>query len=1006
MSLRRLSLLAIAVQAAMIASPPAALAQTFANLRGRILDSSGAALPDALVSVRAPATGFEVSTRAAADGRYYIGALPSGGYRVVASASGFRAEVIEELKVDVGRALVRDFRLGVGGANETVVVRAELPLVDRATSAVGQVVPDAAVALVPLNGRHFADLAMLAPGAVAPSQAGFSTTPIRGVGALAINIAGNREESVGFVLNGISTNNLTFGSLIYEPPVSSIEEFRVDTSGYSAEFGHVGGAVINIVTRSGADRFAGELFEFVRNDLFDARNFFELASDRPHPFTRNQFGGSLGGPLRRGQTHFFAAYEGLRQRQGVDLNSLVLSDEQRDAVTDPVVRRLLRWLPRANLLDAGAPRFVGSAAAVADMDRWTLDLRHSAGVNDRFQLFYGSQEVDAVEPLSQGTTVPGFGNRSRPARSALTLGETHVFSSGLVNEVRAGRVRLEGGTYPANAINPADLGIDNGVSRAIGLPQISVAGGLTFGGPGTLPMGRFDTSYVVNDTLSRSLGAHGLRFGGEYRHFINENFAEGTGVFNFPSIAAFMSGTANAFNITLGERHSLIDQRAMGLFVQDRVAVNSRLSLDVGLRYDWHVTPTERHDRFVVFDAPSSSLLRLGVDRQAGIYRQNNRNVEPRLGAVWDVTGDGRTVLRAAYSVTADEPGTTAVRDTAANPPFASPLTAAGSISLSSAIATTRPGGLAPATVDPGFQNATMRAWNVNLQRQLTADMAVSGGLTMTQGRHLRLSRNINQPMDGSRPFPAISAASPILPGVALGNITQVESSGYSNYRGGWISLTRRLSRDLQFDTSYTWSRSLDTNSLNSSGFALQNAYDIAAQYGPSDFDSRHRLVLNAIYTGPTGGHLLTRGWQFATVVQAQSGNPVNIVTSNSALTGIANTVRPDLVAPLRVIGSVNRWFDPSSFAAVNRFGTLPRNAVVGPAFHSTDVSVIRNASLAAGTLLQLRLDVFDLFNHPNFGPPGNIVGSPTFGAITRTRLPTGEAGSSRQIQLAAKLMF
>ena len=263
-----------------------------------------------------------------------------------------------------------------------------------------------------------------------------------------------------------------------------------------------------------------------------------------------------------------------------------------------------------------------------------------------------------------------------------------------------------------------DFGIGNGVTRAIGLPQMIVAGALNFGGPGTLPQGRFDTSYVFTDTLSRASGRHSIRFGGEYRHFINENFAEGTGVFNFPSVAAFLAGTANAFNITLGERRSLIDQRAVGLFVQDQVTVHDRLTLELGMRYEWHVTPTERDNRFVVFDAARASLVRVGVDVDE-IYAQNNRNFEPRVGVAWQVSSDGRTVLRAAYARAVDQPGTTAVRDTAGNPPFGVPLTAAGAIPLASAVDAARPAGLAPATIDPEFRNASLQSWNVNVQRQL-----------------------------------------------------------------------------------------------------------------------------------------------------------------------------------------------------------------------------------------------------------------------------------------------
>jgi hypothetical protein len=233
-----------------------------------------------------------------------------------------------------------------------------------------------------------------------------------------------------------------------------------------------------------------------------------------------------------------------------------------------------------------------------------------------------------------------------------------------------------------------------------------------------------------------------------------------------------------------------------------------------------------------------------------------------------------------------------------------------------------------------------------------------------------------------------------------------VESTGFSTYHAGWVSVTKRLSAGLQFDASYTWSKSLDTNSLNSAGFAMQDGYDIPNQYGPSDFDARHRLALAASYSRPFTGHVLTRGWQVATVVQSQSGNPVNIVTPSSSLNGVPNSVRPDVIAPIRVIASVDRWFDASAFAAVDRFGNLGRNVVIGPGFHNVDLSVIRNIRPVGGIALQLRADVFDLFNHPNLGPPGNIVGSPTFGKITRTRLPTGEAGSSRQIQLVAKVSF
>jgi hypothetical protein len=362
--------------------------------------------------------------------------------------------------------------------------------------------------------------------------------------------------------------------------------------------------------------------------------------------------------------------------------------------------------------------------------------------------------------------------------------------------------------------------------------------------------------------------------------------------------------------------------------------------------------------------------------------------------------------VRAAYGLAVDEPSTTAVRDTAGNPPFAVPLTASGAVQLADAVGTTRPRGLAPATIDPQFRNASLRSWNVNVQRQVARDMAVMVGYFGSSGDDLRIARNLNQPVDGVRPFPAVSPSSPIAPNAPLGNITQVESTGFSSYNALWLSLSRRLAGGLAFDASYTWSKSLDTNSLNSSGFAVQNGYDIPNEYGLSDFDARHRVVLTATYQLPFTGHALSRGWQISAIVQAQSGNPVNIVTSSATINGTPNTVRPDLVGPIRITGSVDQWFDPSAFQAVNRFGDLGRNVVTGPAFSNVDMSIGKRLMLAGRYRLELRADAFDVLNHANFASPGNIVGSPTFGKITKTRLPTGEAGSSRQIQLSVRLFL
>jgi len=275
-----------------------------------------------------------------------------------------------------------------------------------------------------------------------------------------------------------------------------------------------------------------------------------------------------------------------------------------------------------------------------------------------------------------------------------------------------------------------------------------------------------------------------------------------------------------------------------------------------------------------------------------------------------------------------------------------------------------------------------------------------------SKGTHLILRRNINQPIGGLRPYPVVSPSSPILPGTPLGNITQVESKGNSSYNALWISARKRLAHGLQVNASYTWSKSLDYNSLSSEGVVVQNSYNLRDDRGLSDFDARRRFIASTIYQLPFRGNRFLESWQIGAIVQAQSGSPVDMVTSNSTVTGVANTLRPDVTGPIAIIGSVDRWFDTSVFAPVSRFGNLGRNVLVGPGFNNIDFSIMKNTQLGEKIRIQFRVEVFDLFNHANFGQPGNVVGSPGFGRITNTRFPTGESGSSRQIQFGLKLIF
>ncbi len=1005
--------------------------QSTATLQGTVSDPSGAVVAGAKITVRNQATGVDRVTQTDDNGIYQVAALPVGVYRVEVQARGFGTQAASEVTLQVSQTVVQNFQLKVTDVSQEVTVTGASVGVETTTITVGQVIDQKTVQEIPLNGRHFVDLGLLIPGSVTPPQTGFLTAPLRGQGSFAFNTAGNREDTVNFMINGINLNDQVQNQITFQPSINTVQEFKVDNSTFSAEYGRSSGAIANIATRSGSNSFHGEAFEFLRNEALDARNFFDRTKP---PFKRNQYGGALGGPIVKDRAFFFASYEGLRQRQGLTLNSGTLSESQRARVTDPVVRQLLPFIPLPNAVVNGSPRFLGSGTAPVNLDQGTIDVSVNLGDKDRIHGYYAIQQDLRGEPILQQNSIPGFGDTRESRRQIMTINETHTFGPRLVNEARIGYNRIRITFTPNSQENPADFGINNGINQPIGLPQIIIDDiGLNFGGPSGFPQGRADTTVVFSDTLNYLLGRHSMKFGGEYRRFYNNNFNLDTGLFRFgraddPASAQkldFLNGNASSFSITLGDRASSIETGALGFFVQDSFKVLPNLTFELGLRYDWNMTPTERYDRFVVFDPATVSLVQVGSDIDR-IYKQNNKNFQPRFGFAWDPFKDGKTSVRGAYAILTDQPVTNMVTPTSANPPLATPLAFTGLIRFDNAVTVARGVGLAPNSVDQNFDNAYVQSWNLNIQRELTSRLTFEIGYFGSKGTHLRLSRNINQFINGVRPFPRLSASSPIRPGEILNNITEVGSAGNSSYNALWISGNQRLTKGLQFNASYTWSKSIDYNSLNSQGVVVQDSYNIRNDRGLSAYDARHRFVTNLIYEFPFKGNQLVEGWQVSGIVQLQSGNPVTIVSNLQALTGVANTGRPDLIGTLNVLGRPEKWFDntvcdprvscpagtvfalPVAANGTFHFGSLGRNVVIGPDFKNVDFSILKNTKITESVRLQFRTEIFDLFNHANFGQPGTIAqpNSTTFGVVTNTRFPTGDSGSSRQIQFALKVIF
>src|SRR6476469_7528996 len=487
-----------------------AFAQTTASIQGTVADQSGAAIVGAKVTVKNTALGIERTTQTSSSGSYEVPALRPGTYSVQVEMTGFETQLAKDLVLEVSQNSVQNFGLKVATTSEVVTVEATAPVIEATTMTVGQTINQRTVQDIPLNGRHFVDLALLIPGTVTPPQNGFLTAPLRGQGSFAFNTAGNREDSINFMINGINLSDMVQNQVTFQPSINTVQEFKVDNSTFSAEYGRNSGAIVNIATRSGTNGFHGEVFEFIRNNALDARNFFDATKP---PFRRNQFGGALGGPVIKNKAFFFASYEGLRQRHGLTLTSNVLTDAQRASVTNPTVQKLLPLIPLATSVDivggVAIGRFAGSGTAPVNLDQWTGDVSYNWSANDHLHGYYAFQRDQRGEPNLQGNTLPGFGDTRQSRRQIFTFNESHIFGPRLVNEARLGFNRIHITFTPNLQSNPVDFSINDGLNQAIGLPQISITGfNFNIGGPAGFPQGRADTTGVLSDTLSYLRGSH------------------------------------------------------------------------------------------------------------------------------------------------------------------------------------------------------------------------------------------------------------------------------------------------------------------------------------------------------------------------------------------------------------------------------------------------------------------------------------------------------------------
>jgi hypothetical protein len=1060
------------VAAQMLVLAGAAIGQSTATMSGLVTDPTGAVVPNAKVLVHSLATGLDRSVVTDSAGLYVVPSLEPGDYKVQVTAAGFSTDTIEKVTLQVAQSVTVNPKLAISSAGETVQVEsAAAAQIESSTITVGQVIGRNTVQELPLNGRHFLDLTVLTPGGVVADTNGSLTAPSRGLGANSFLSAGNREDSVNFQINGINLNDISQNQITFQPSIDTTSEFAINNQSFSAEYGRSDGSIVTVATRSGTDHFHGEAFDYFRNEALDARNYFNrgynpstgiplaAGTGDKAPLKRNNFGGSVGGPVWKRHTFFFFSYEGLRQHQGILQNSPVFSQAQQtafaaNAAADPIAAAFAKLIPLPN----SGTTFVSFTPGPVQIDQYTGDVSQQIGQNDSLHGFYAFQKDVRTEPALQGDTLPGWGDHRAAHRQIGTLQYVHLFSSSITNEARLGFNRIAIAFNPANLINPASIGLVDGLTGNIGIPQTTITDvDFTVGGPSGFPQGRDTTTGVLSDTVTMLKGNHQIKWGGEFRRYLNFNFAANIGSMALSS-ANLAADVTPVFSIQPNTINSRIYADAGSGFVQDNYKIKPGLTLEGGLRFEWNGTPLEGENRISIFNPTNDTLTQAGTNGVPadGAYKQNY-NVEPRLGVAYDPFNNGKTVIRAAYAFLVDQPVAGTASILTGNPPFTTAVSYSNSatpIPLNNLFSSAQTAsGFALGWVNPNFRNAYIEDFNFNVQQALPWSMVGSIGYYGSTGHHLLIRTDPNQ-ADGPtnapspRPFPTLSLSSPIAPGGNIAsNIAEDNSIGYSNYNAMWVTLGKAMSNGLQFNMNYEWSKSMDINSLGSEGGAvLPDSNNPSENYGLSDFDVRNHYAATAIYALPFKANRLVSGYRLESIFQYQTGNPVNLVASSDGFNGNSGLIRPNLLKPItrqkqQLAGSANVGYfanpgglnyggsvcdltnvtpacvyqivgtqaDATGAAAPTVYtglGTIERNSGTGPGFADLDLSGEKETKLAEGVSFILRADAFDILNHPNFNQPVNNVQSSSFGQITSTRFATSDGGSSRQLQISGKFVF
>jgi hypothetical protein len=1098
-----LSLLIVACFA--IHARPAQAQVAAGEITGLVKDEAGAAVPGATVTVTDVATHRQRVIIASGEGVYTAPSLAPGEYRVDVELTGFKPVRRAGIHLSTGEKARVDFDLAVGTVSEQVTVTADAPIVRAETASLGAVVEHDRVVQLPLNGRTFILLAGLAPGVALPPN---SQLP---------RINGGRPRTNEYLVDGISVLQPEPGTVAFFPVIDAIQEFKIESNSPPAEFGRFNGGVINLTTKAGSNAFHGAGFEFLRNEALNARNFFQSTNAAKPDYRRNQFGGTLGGPLVKDETFFFVDYQGQRQSIGRTVTSTVPTLRQRQGIfTEAIGGRVPVIYDPATTVGSTRTAFVGATIPSARMDPVALALLHrypvptAAGVANNFsrtddeidnqnqwdaridhefatnhdqvfgRLSYFRDGVVPVTPLPDGSGLASgvIGGPQDTAAWSFASNYQHMFSSNLLNEVRVGDTRRTVARTAAQLASSAGgalriPGLPSHAQFPNTLPTFLIGGYQQLGSP-VNTASDFNTSVTeVADSLTWLKGRHTFKMGLDWR-WERLNVIQPpspTGSFIFTAIGSDLPGTANtgaplasfllgqvqSFSIDLQQSEFQDRAHFQEDFIQDDWKVSDRFTLNPGLRYTLNSPSTEINGQTAVFNRHTQLLEYPGANPVRPLKKNN---FGPRMGGVYRLTD--KTILSAGYGLIWIEMAGITTPFTTPTFPFLQTVSQRALDTINPAFVlakgpTVAPIGQTPTAglgqgvlaVDHTLGSGYVQQWNVSLQRELTTNTTVEASYVGSFITHVGIpDTNINQltvsqlaqgaSLNASVPNPyfgivprSSTLGNPTIPLAqllkAFPEYTTVSiyrnNVGITRYAGLELSIRQRLAHGLLYTAAYTRSKLVDDASSVFDPFAagalatspVADSFNRALERDYSTGDIPHNVVSSVVWDLPMGARrshplhgvmgAITNDWTVTALITMQSGVPVAVTqtTNFNAFAGFG-VQRPNLIADPTLPAdqrTPSQWFNTAAFAIAPVFtiGNASRDPVRGPSYRDVDLALIRRVPLRSGTAIELRAEVFDLFNTPNLGAPNGVAGSAAFGTITSALDP-------RVGQLAVKLLF